>query len=226
MDMPVSVVFRVKDPGKGASMRSEQEVNRAIDQYSDMILRLCMVYLKNSTDAEDIFQTVFLKYTLYDRPFENEEHEKAWLIRVTVNACKDWLKSFFHSRTISMEELNGYAPSVTSEQYTVMEAVWSLPKQYRDVIYLHYYEGYKIDEISEILNLKQSNIKSLLSRGRKKLKEYMEENGYELVAAEFTRLPNVDLKVLEGDAKADVEKLIERIEEDDDVQNVYTTMQP
>ena len=86
-------------------MRSEQEVNSAIEQYSDMILRLCTVYLKNSTDAEDIFQNVFLKYTLYDQPFENQEHEKAWLIRVTVNACKDLLKSFFHSRTISLEEL-------------------------------------------------------------------------------------------------------------------------
>lgn len=154
-------------------MRSEQEVNRAIDQYSDMILRLCMVYLKNSTDAEDIFQTVFLKYTLYDRPFENEEHEKAWLIRVTVNACKDWLKSFFHSRTISMEELNGYAPSVTPEQYTVMEAVWSLPKQYRDVIYLHYYEGYTAPEIAGILKRNPNTVYTHLQKGKELLREVL-----------------------------------------------------
>ena len=68
-------------------MRSEQEVNNAIEQYSDMVLRLCTVYLKNSADAEDIFQTASLKYTLSDRIFERPEHEKAWLIRVTVNAC-------------------------------------------------------------------------------------------------------------------------------------------
>ena len=154
-------------------MRSEQEVNRAIDQYSDMILRLCTVYLKNSTDAEDIFQTVFLKYTLYDRPFENEEHEKAWLIRVTVNACKDWLKSFFHSRTISMEELNGYAPSVTPEQYTVMEAVWSLPKQYRDVIYLHYYEGYTAPEIAGILKRNPNTVYTHLQKGKELLREVL-----------------------------------------------------
>ena len=154
-------------------MRSEQEVNRAIDQYSDMILRLCMVYLKNSTDAEDIFQTVFLKYTLYDRPFENEEHEKAWLIRVTVNACKDWLKSFFHSRTISLEELNGYAPSVTPEQYTVMEAVWSLPKQYRDVIYLHYYEGYTAPEIAGILKRNPNTVYTHLQKGKELLREVL-----------------------------------------------------
>ena len=67
-------------------MRSEQEVNRAIDQYSDMIRRLCMIYLKNYADIEDIFQTVFLKYTLNDTEFKTSEHEKAWLIRVTINA--------------------------------------------------------------------------------------------------------------------------------------------
>ena len=89
MEMPVSVVFKVNKPEKGVSMRSEQEVNSAIEQYSDMILRLCMVYVKNTADAEDVFQTVFLKYALHPKPFENPEHEKAWLIRVTVNACKD-----------------------------------------------------------------------------------------------------------------------------------------
>ena len=81
-------------------MRSEQEVNSAIELYSDMILRLCMVNLKNSQDAEDIFQTVFLKYAISTKRFESREHEKAWLIRVTVNACKDLRKNFFHSRTV------------------------------------------------------------------------------------------------------------------------------
>ena len=85
---------------KGEPMRSEQEVNNAIEKYSDMVLRLCMVNLKNSADAEDIFQNVFLKYALSTTCFSSEEHEKAWLIRVTVNACKDLLKSFFHSRTV------------------------------------------------------------------------------------------------------------------------------
>ena len=86
-------------------MRTEQEVDRAIGQYADTVLRLCMVYLKNHSDAEDIFQTVFLKYALSDRVFESPEHEKAWMIRVTVNACKDLLKSFFRSRTVPLETL-------------------------------------------------------------------------------------------------------------------------
>lgn len=152
-------------------MRSEQEVNNAIEQYSDMILRLCTVYLKNSADVEDIFQTVFLKYVLHAKPFESPEHEKAWLIRVAINACKDHLKSFFRSRTISMEELTGYAPAITQEQYTVMEAVWSLPKQYRDVIYLHYYEGYTAPEIAGILNRNPNTVYTHLNKGKQLLKE-------------------------------------------------------
>ena len=88
-------------------MRSEQEVNEAIERYADTVQRLCMIHLKNYADTEDIFQTVFLKYVLSSVSFESEEHEKAWFIRVTVNACKDLLKSFFRSRTVSLEEVAG-----------------------------------------------------------------------------------------------------------------------
>ena len=156
---------------KGAAMRSEQEVNYAIERYSDMVLRLCMVNLKNSADAEDIFQTVFLKYTLHDKAFESPEHEKAWLIRVTVNACRDLLKSFFRSRVVSLVDLCDYAPSATSEQYAVMEAVWSLPRQYRDVIYLHYYEGYTAPEIAGILKRNPNTVYTHLHKGKELLRE-------------------------------------------------------
>ena len=81
-------------------MRSEEEVIRAIRQYSDTVKRICLVHLKNSTDTEDVFQDVFLKYALCSAAFESPEHEKAWLIRVTMNACKDFLKRFFRNRTM------------------------------------------------------------------------------------------------------------------------------
>ena len=86
-------------------MRSEEEANRAVKKYADTVRRICIVHLKNHADTEDIFQTVFLKYVLSSVSFENEEHEKAWFIRVTVNACKDLLKSFFRSRTVSLDEI-------------------------------------------------------------------------------------------------------------------------
>lgn len=154
----------------GELMRSEFEVNRAVEQYSDMIQRICLYHLKNNADTEDVFQTVFLKYMLYEGAFENAEHEKAWLIRVAVNACKDHLKSLFRRRTVSLDEL-GEAMAIPPEQYEVLDAVLALPEKYRDVIYLYYYEGYSAAEIGRILNRKENTVYSLLSRGRAMLKE-------------------------------------------------------
>ena len=74
-------------------MRSEQEVNDAIERYADTVRRICMVHLKNHADTEDIFQTVFLNTRSAERDFESQEHERAWLIRVTINACRDLLRS-------------------------------------------------------------------------------------------------------------------------------------
>lgn len=86
-------------------MRNEQDVCMAIERYADTVQRLCMVHLKNRADTEDIFQTVFLKYALHSASFANEEHEKAWFIRVTLNACKDLSRSLFRRRTVPLEEI-------------------------------------------------------------------------------------------------------------------------
>lgn len=152
-------------------MRSEQEINRVIDQYSDMIRRICLIHLKNEADIEDIFQTVFLKYALSTIPFENSEHEKAWLIRVTINACKDLLKSFFHRRVTLLECMEETFYSLSNEHKEVLEAVLNLPKKYRDVVYLHYYEGYTAFEISQILNKNVNTVYTLLSRSKQLLKK-------------------------------------------------------
>ena len=82
-------------------------------------------------DTEDIFQTVFLKYVLSSVSFENEEHEKAWFVRVTINACKDLLKSFFRSRTTSLEVLMELPAEMPEEHREVLDAVLSLPRKYR-----------------------------------------------------------------------------------------------
>lgn len=141
-------------------MQSEQEVNRAIEKYADMIRRICLIHLQNSADTEDIFQTVFLKYVLRSVPFESEEHEKAWLIRVTINACRDLRRSFFKSRTVLLDDLIEMPAPMLQSNREVLEAVLSLPKKYKDVVYLHYYEGYTAAEIGEILG--KMSIQSIL----------------------------------------------------------------
>ena len=152
-------------------MRSEQEANRAIERYADTVRRICMIHLKNHADTEDIFQNVFLKYVLSTAAFENEEHEKAWFIRVTINACRDLLKSFFRSRTVSLDTLLDQPAELTQEDHTVLEAVLALPPKYRDVVYLHYYEGYTAPQISQILKKNVNTIYTLLGRAKQALRE-------------------------------------------------------
>lgn len=160
-------------PAKGRLMRSEQQVNQAIEQYADTVLRLCMVYLKNADDTEDVFQTVFLKYTLHDKAFESAEHERAWLIRVTINACKDLLKSVFRSRTVSLEDFAECLQELEPRQHGLLEAVRSLPRSYREVIYLHFCEGYSVPEIAKLLKRNPNTIYTHLRRAKELLRETM-----------------------------------------------------
>ncbi len=158
-------------------MRSESDVISTMDTYADTVRRICMVHLKNSEDTEDIFQTVFLKYALYSGQFESAEHKKAWIIRVTINACKDLLKSFFRSKTVPIEELTNQQPQVTDHSREVLDAVLSLPSKYRNVVYLHYYEGYSAAEIGTILGKKENTVYTLLAKARKLL--FVELGGIE-----------------------------------------------
>lgn len=152
-------------------MRSEAEVNHAVERYADMVQRICFYHLKNQADTEDVFQNVFLKYMTHDQPFRDSEHEKAWLLRVSINACKDLLKSFFRKNVVSLEVLAEAEAESTEEYREVFEAVLSLPAKYKDVIYLSYYEGYTAAEIGKILGKAENTVYSLLSRGRGMLKE-------------------------------------------------------
>ena len=158
-------------------MRSEQEANRAIGQYAGLVRRLWLVHLKNKADCEDIFQTVFLKYVLSTAAFENEEHEKAWFIRVTVNACRDLLRSFFRTHTVPLEELVDLPADVPPDTREVLGAVLSLPGKYREVVYLHYYEGYTAPEIGRILKKNTNTVYSLLTRSKSLLREKLGGDG-------------------------------------------------
>ena len=155
-------------------MRSEEEANRAVDLYGDTVRRICMIHLKNKADTEDIFQNVFLKYVLRTAPFDSPEHEKAWIIRVTANACKDLLRSFFRSRTVSLDVLIETPREMPEDHSDILEAVLALPEKYKDPIYLHYYEGYTAEEIGRILGKNTNTVYTLLTRARQMLKTRLE----------------------------------------------------
>ena len=157
-------------------MRSEAELNAAMEQYADTVKRICLYRLHCREDTEDVFQEVFLKYYLSQEAFSSPEHENAWLIRVTINACKDHLKYLFRHRTVPLETLAQESLPAESESGQVLSALLSLQKKYRDVLYLHYYEGYSAREIGRILGKKENTVYSLLSRGRQQMQDILGGN--------------------------------------------------
>ena len=158
-------------------MQTEYDTVRVVETYSDMVRRICLYHLKNIADTEDICQDIFMKYMLYDGNFEDAEHEKAWLIRVAINACKDHFKSLFRHKTVPLDILAEEASVLEPGQSEVLEAVLSLPSKYKDVIYLHYYEGYSASEIAGLVKSKENTVYSLLSRGRSILKKKLGGDG-------------------------------------------------
>lgn len=147
-----------------------------MNQYGDMILRLAFTYMKNQQDAEDILQDVLIKYIEHKKEFQNSEHEKAWFLRVTINHAKNKLRSsWFRKREEWKEEHSFVLPP---EENYVLEAVMSMEAKYREVIYLYYFEEYKTSEIADILGKKESTVRSILKRGRDKLK-YILKEGYD-----------------------------------------------
>ena len=131
------------------------------------VYRLAMVYLGCSADAEDVTQEVFLKL-LYKAPaFADEDHQKRWLLRVTANLCRDQLKNFWRRQTVALDES---CPVPEGPDRAVLEIILALPETYKGPIHIHYYEGYSVAEVAEILKLSQSAVKMRLKRGRELLK--------------------------------------------------------
>lgn len=160
-------------------MRSEEDISQAIEQFADTVKRICLIHLKNQADTEDIFQNVFFKYAQSSTIFEDDDHKKAWFIRVTENSCKDLLKSFFYRNRVSLEEIKEAAVSAAPDHSDVLTAVLQLPEQYRNVIYLYYYEGYSAVEIADILKKNVNTIYTALSRAKKQLAEQLGDDAYE-----------------------------------------------
>ena len=143
----------------------------AYDAYSPAVYRLAMVYLGRYADAEDVTQEVFVRLLYRSPAFADESHKKRWLLQVAANLCRDQLRGFWRRRVTELEDS---LPAAAPEERTALDAVMALPEQYRLPIHLHYYEGYSVAEMAEILKLGQSAAKMRLKRGRELLKMELE----------------------------------------------------
>ena len=150
------------------------EAERLVNTYSDLILRLSYTYLNSTCDAQDICQTVFLKLLQAPRSFDNMEHERAWIIRTTVNLCKDLLKKHWRRTTVTLDAAE-HVPAPEPEEGSLAAALELLPPKYRTVLYLYYYEGYSAKAIAALLGEKPATIFTRLDRGRQKLRTYLEQ---------------------------------------------------
>lgn len=153
-----------------------ESLRNATEKYFHTVYRLALSRTKNVSDAEDVTQEVFLKLIKNNKPFESDEHLKAWLIRVTINCSISILKSSFRKKTLPLTE---EIPFKTKEESDVYYAVAELPLKYRTVIHLFYYEDLPIAKIAEILKTKEPTIKTRLLRARKMLSEKLSIFGKE-----------------------------------------------
>ena len=147
---------------------------RIYEEYNGMVYRLCMLYLKNESDAGDAVQDIFLKMWEKEPVFANEVHVRAWLFRTTKHRCLDILKSGWFKRRVDHEPDLQQIPQEQKEEYCLLEKVQKLPKKYREVLYFYYYEEYSVKEISAMTGIKESTIQSRLSAARKQLKMMLE----------------------------------------------------
>lgn len=151
-------------------------IEKAIDIYGDMLFRVCLIMLKNETDAEDAVQETYLKYIQKSPEFKNAEHEKAWLLRVASNKCKDMLKA----RKVRLRFDSQAAESAVCDVFSdsLAELLAEVPEKFRIVLTLHYVEDYRVDEIADIIGKTPSAVKMRLQKGRKILEEkYRREFG-------------------------------------------------
>lgn len=142
------------------------------DKYKNAVYRTAFTMCKNASDAEDITQEVFLKRFTCNTSFESDEHEKAWLLRVTANKCKDLFRLMFRKH-VSLEDAD--ITYETPEESMVYHAVMELPAGYRIVIHLYYYEGYSVKEIGQITEQSETTVQTKLYRARQKLKKKLGE---------------------------------------------------
>ena len=159
---------------------SGREIERIVENYSDMLLRIAINRVRNKTEAEDIVQAVFLRLMTRQPKLQSPEHERAWLIRTAINLCLDYDKSASRRTNVPLDD--DIAAALPEENAGVLEAVWKLPERDRYIIYLYYFEELAIKEIASLLDERTGTITSRLSRARNKLKLLLKGDGYGTVS--------------------------------------------
>lgn len=151
----------------------------AVKAFSDTVYRVSLNILKNPEDSKDVMQNVFLRYFKHQHTFDSEEHIKAWLIRVSINESKRFLKLNIKNDSVSLDEVANTLFAENKEDGDIFRAVMSLDEKYRTVILLYYYEGYDVKEIAHILKRNCATVRTQLSRARELLKPKLKEDFYE-----------------------------------------------
>ena len=149
---------------------TENEFINVVKKNSSRVYLIALSYTQNSSDAEDIMQNVFLKLWRYNKPFKDVQHIEKWLTAVCVNASKDYIKNPFRKRKVSLDAAVNIPVPMKTENIDLFKAVMSLPTKERAIIHLFYYEDLSVFDISEILKIKESAVKTRLFRARNKLK--------------------------------------------------------
>lgn len=157
------------------SRDSRTLLETAYDKYADMLYRLAFSHLRRREDAEDAVQDVFTKYMNTSPRFTDDEHERAWLVRVTVNRCHDMLRRGKVRERDSLDDISEIPDEESENTSGVLQAVFALPEKYKTAITLHYLEGFSVEEISSMLGISLSAVKMRLSRGREILKDLLDK---------------------------------------------------
>ena len=162
------------EKGTSQSYRSEAFVVQAMDQWGSTVFRLAFAQTACWADAEDIHQEVFIRLFKDSTQFKDVEHTKAWLLRVTINCCRDLARSSWQRRVTRVEEFESFVNDIDTLSIEAMvdlaQALERLPEDMRAVIHLYYYEGYSSEEIAECLDVNASTVRTRLERARKKLR--------------------------------------------------------
>ena len=156
-------------------MGLEEDIREAVIKYSDMLYKICIVILCNEQDVQDAIQDTFCRYLEKKPDFRDEDHEKAWLIKVATNICRDMIRFRVRHPKVCIDDVEHML--VAPEQKEILRELLELPVKQKTVIYLYYVEGYHIKEIADILGITESAVKTRLLRGRKQMRDMVSIEG-------------------------------------------------